>query len=608
MKRIFAMLLVLLFLVSCGDPIETVGTSDQNTNSPSGDVTNAPETDAPETDAPEEVDEYSELSAIVPMGDNKFKLTFANGVATEFDGAKAVAAFDSAVVNGYAGSAPGWISTSALMVEGQFYRGTDIGAKAFGKALATMLENYDSYFTVGGQVGTKEIAVLESEGFMAQNGDIRANSETQTYRYTQRIPVVAGQTFEIYSSGEAQSMRFITVFQNGVANVEQAMVDPSCTTKKFVAPEGATHLVGTYKYTGAPVVAHVTGKTEAKPILKSKVDGETIMELITGAPVESTPNLSTAADSLKDNYLKLEANDKMHNKTLKLTFNISELKEGEMIVLGHGETSYGGSAIELTSDGVRSYNYFNERTDVFSDFHGIELSGDIEINIQVGIGSATVSVENAEEKYVSDSFLWYGRQGEIFAKTVGVAIENVELEWSCSDYDKEIWILGDSYLNTATVDRWPYYLNEDGYTEYFMSGFPGRNGQQAIVDFKKALEHGTPKFAVWCIGMNNKDTETAISKTYKESTDEFLRVCEEKGITPVLTTTPNTPRCINIHKNEWVKSSGYRYIDFAAAVDAEEINSSWTQGMISGDNVHPAPTGAEALYKQFIKDFPEIKQ
>ena len=83
MKRIFAMLLILLFLVSCGEPIETVGTSDQNTNSPSGDVTDAPETDAPETDAPEEVDEYSELSAIVPMGDNKFKLTFANGVATE---------------------------------------------------------------------------------------------------------------------------------------------------------------------------------------------------------------------------------------------------------------------------------------------------------------------------------------------------------------------------------------------------------------------------------------------------------------------------------------------------------------------------------------------
>ena len=141
-----------------------------------------------------------------------------------------------------------------------------------------------------------------------------------------------------------------------------------------------------------------------------------------------------------------------------------------------------------------------------------------------------------------------------------------------------------------------------------MSGYPGRVTSDALADLKRALEFGTPKYVVWCMGMNDGDRDGAINADYKKATDEMLAICKEKGITPILCTIPNTPTVINIHKNEWVKSSGYRYIDFAVAVDAEEINSSWTKGMISGDNVHPAPTGAEALYKQFIKDFPEIKQ
>ena len=106
--------------------------------------------------------------------------------------------------------------------------------------------------------------------------------------------------------------------------------------------------------------------------------------------------------------------------------------------------------------------------------------------------------------------------------------------------------------------------------------------------------------------MNNNDSDTAISAPWKPATDECIAICEEYGIIPILTTTPNTPKVKNSLKNDYVKSLGYRYIDFAAAVAGEELGSSWTQGMISGDNVHPSPSGAKALYEQVIKDFPEI--
>ena len=147
----------------------------------------------------------------------------------------------------------------------------------------------------------------------------------------------------------------------------------------------------------------------------------------------------------------------------------------------------------------------------------------------------------------------------------------------------------------------------DGYTTHFMSGFPGRNTQSGIADFKRALEYGTPRYVVWCLGMNNGDSDSGVNANWKNATDEFLDICKKKGITPILTTTPTTPTVKNSFKNEYVKSLGYRYIDFAAAVGGEELGSSWNAGMISGDNVHPASSGAKALYEQVLKDFPEIK-
>ena len=106
--------------------------------------------------------------------------------------------------------------------------------------------------------------------------------------------------------------------------------------------------------------------------------------------------------------------------------------------------------------------------------------------------------------------------------------------------------------------------------------------------------------------MNNGDSATAINDGYKNATEEFLAICEEKGIIPILTTTPCTPTVNNSFKNAYVKASGYRYIDFARAVGGEEVGSAWYTGMLHTDNVHPTGVGAKALYTQVLVDFPEM--
>ena len=75
---------------------------------------------------------------------------------------------------------------------------------------------------------------------------------------------------------------------------------------------------------------------------------------------------------------------------------------------------------------------------------------------------------------------------------------------------------------------------------------------------------------------------------------------------PIFCTIPNVPTINNSFKNDIVRNSGYRYIDFAKAVNAEDVGSPWYDGMLSSDGIHPTELGAKALAARFITDFPEV--
>ena len=328
----------------------------------------------------------------------------------------------------------------------------------------------------------------------------------------------------------------------------------------------------------------------------------------------SEPLLTASAETLSDgSYLYLDENHVMHNKTLKLTFDANQLADGAVIKLGHGETAYGGSTVELTNKTVGAYNYLiGKNQTLIATEHGLDISGTVEVTVRTSFRTASVSIKANGETFISKNFEWFGRNGKIYAKSEGAALENLSVEWGSSEYRKDIWLMGDSYFSTVNEARWPYYLLEDGYTDYFMMGFPGRDSVSALADFKKALEFGTPKYAVWCMGMNDRDSETAVNANWLSCYNEFISICNEKGITPILATIPNTPATsddpgrIHTFKNDIIRKSGYRYIDFATAVDANEVGSGWTEGMLSADTVHPSAEGAKALYAQVLKDFPEI--
>lgn len=528
-----------------------------------------------------------------------------------------------AVEDGFAGSIGDFVTVSvnnaaaALLSNG----GTSLDPKVFGSALPKLLENFDSYFEMKAIVeSSTDIDVTETEGYMRESGTAASNSDTQDYRYTQIIPVTPGQKVEIIDGeGNPVGFRFITAYSDSV-HVPNASVDGNhIFPQYYIVPEGVNGVIMTYSKANGTAKARVTNNTVEINVSDSLTVGE-VNSLVGGgvsnAPVvviesKNESIVATAETLTAGTYIKLENNHIMLGKTLSLSFDIDSFGDNDVIRVGHGETSYGGNYIELTKTQVKVYSYVNSASCDKTYSHGLTLSGYVNIVIDNTTSNtrASLTISTSSGMYqLNNDFGWQGRNGEIFAVSTVSDITNVKMRWSCIAYDSDVWLLGDSYFNGGSDARWTSYLLKAGYTDVLLSGFPGRNSASGLADFKQMLKHGTPKYAIWCLGMNNGDSATAINSSYFDCVTEFLEICEEKGIIPILSTIPCTPKVNNSFKNEWVRASGYRYIDFSRAVGGDEVGSSWYDGMIeSGDQkVHPSGEGAKALYAQFLVDFPEI--
>ncbi len=352
--------------------------------------------------------------------------------------------------------------------------------------------------------------------------------------------------------------------------------------------------------------------------------------LFGGEPISAEVATLTSGSSLK-----LEENFVLNNKQLTASFSFDSLGEESVIALGHGRSEYAATYIKITKDNL----IICDQASTLSTReipHGLKnIGGYMRVIIDVGQkhrASIQIFTPGNEIFKVSD-VSWCGRNGEIFISPANLNLADVKLTWSSDDFKNDIYMLGDSYFSATDPARWTTHLINNGYTNNCMMGYPGMASADGIKEFKRAIAKGTPKFAFWCMGMNNGDSNGEINASYLAATEEFLALCEERGITPILATIPSTPTVDNTYKNEWVRNKneteGIRFVDFAKAVGGDvkkEENYGktyvtpkgqtvtntngydWYDGMLYPDLVHPAKLGAEALYMQAIIDFPELMQ
>lgn len=317
----------------------------------------------------------------------------------------------------------------------------------------------------------------------------------------------------------------------------------------------------------------------------------------------SMPLIATAQKISNGEVLTIEENCIKKNKQLTFTGDISVM---DTIVLRHGKDSFGSSYVSINNKTIDVYYYSSSYKLVKSVEHGLTINGQVECVLSVSkLNELSIKLSANNRSYSVDNVYWGGTRGKIQLESVNTEITNAKLTWSSDDYEKDVWIFGDSYVE-INYTRWPYYVIPSN-DNFLLSGYGGATSAAMYNDWKTALTHETPKYAVWCLGMNDEDTEDGINASWLNCVKLFIADCEENNITPILATIPNTPTNNNTFKNEYVRNSGLKYIDFATAVGANEPNSSWHDGMLSSDNIHPAKSGAQALAKQIEKDLLEIK-
>ncbi len=319
---------------------------------------------------------------------------------------------------------------------------------------------------------------------------------------------------------------------------------------------------------------------------------------------EAGGSLVAAKDRLEEGEkITLEKNTVICNKKMTVAFFA---EDSVCVRAGHGCNEYSASYAEIDSEEIKVFFTGAETTAVLSRCHGLSIRGEVNLVISVGYGKADILLSAGGKSYEIKDVMWAGRNGNIFVQSVKGSPEKVAVRWYCGDYAKKIYAVGDSYFNPAAKERWTSYLLENGWCGQLLLGYPGMNSMTGLSEFKQAITVGKPDFAVWCLGMNDPDSESGINESYRKATDEFVIICREKGITPVLSTIPNVTSRTNVYKNRYVRSSKLRYIDFSRAVNPDLEAGEWYSGTLCPDGVHPSAPGAKALFIRAITDFPEF--
>lgn len=266
---------------------------------------------------------------------------------------------------------------------------------------------------------------------------------------------------------------------------------------------------------------------------------------------------------------------------------------------------YAGYA-NITIDGTNIISSYKDGTTVA---HGLALSTAQRIAVSFERKTGTrlvVRIIADGEMYVSEEISFFVFGGAKLTNNGSNALHIESFTYCASLIDNDIWIIGDSYMSLGDPNRWPYWIEQWGHGDVYIDGLSGGSSSVMYSSLLADLEMYTPKYILWCLGMNNADGTSAVNSSWLEVVQNVIAKCEEKGITPVLATIPSVPTRNNSFKNEWVRASGYRYVDFAKAVEDPNNVGYWYADMLSSDGVHPSELGAKALAMQVLIDFVEI--
>lgn len=290
-----------------------------------------------------------------------------------------------------------------------------------------------------------------------------------------------------------------------------------------------------------------------------------------------------------------------HNKKGEIISMFANVAALTSLCVGKGWNQYRGRWIKITATDVILQWYESEVGSLATVAHGLTISTFLQVSMTADAdGVLHLVVNTISGTFEHDFPEWeYEANYDPFVICDG-AITNVVLNATNTDYRCPVWAFGDSYFG-VNVGRWPGWVFQFGYTNFLINGLAGQNSPNAFADLKKTLNYGTPKYLLWCLGMNDTDAN------YEYYFEQVRAICEQKGITMVAGRIPSVPGRSKENINAYIDESGVRSIDFYKAVGANS-SGQWYAGFLSDDNLHPSSLGAQALAVRVLVDFPELMQ
>ena len=450
-------------------------------------------------------------------------------------------------------------------------------------------------------IKSKNLCSGVTSGYMAPNG---STSPSASYVYTNRIDVSAGMVinaFGTYSNiFRKYAIRFLAAFDENGNVVPSAGANDD--VRDYVVPEGIASIVATFyvndladyvvtaDYTPFSYVPYFEPRT-----YYVATDGfinnaaKRPCKQVSGALADGGTLEIAGRSAIKDGQTIVF-------KGYLTTFNV--------IALNFDTTTQITNYVQVDGTNVTIKNHNNPMEPVA---HGLTIQHDIKIICEFVNGTAKITVISDGETFTT-TVQWTQTSGATTQPQVasdGTVCDEATLSVAYPAALRKVWYFGDSYISMNDPARWPYYLGEL-LQNVLLSGASGASSASSTTALNTLVEYGTPKVAVFGTGMNDGyDSSTYAPQLWKTNAQAFVDTCQQNGIEPIFCTIPTVPTVNNEQKNAIVRASGYRYIDFAAAVGAN-ASGEWYAGMLSSDNVHPSAKGAKALYSQVLADLPEI--
>lgn len=335
---------------------------------------------------------------------------------------------------------------------------------------------------------------------------------------------------------------------------------------------------------------------------------ETIPAYEPALSLAGLPGVEGEGDMLTNGYIVMDD----FPRYIKRCFNLSaggKISSFNQIDIGVGLNTSNGTFLRVNGSNIYFCRFYNGNVIyTFTQAHGLTITDFIDVSVYMDDGEMTARVATYGGVFTHT----FNRlvDMESYGKPFVAADENTTLtEFSFRAggvrFRLPVWVVGDSYCSWYG-QRWVKQLQTSfGVSDFLLDGLAGGTSSDLYAELQRLLTYGTPKFLVWCLGMNDSfDSWNGVFTTLKD-------LCSSKGITLVLQTIPfpennESGAAQKALINAEIKASGFRYFDGYAAVSSDD-NGTWYEGYCA-DGVHTSVEGAKAMAARFLVDFPEILQ